>query len=157
MLQHQWAIVLYTCGVVLLGFFLYAALQVARKLKVPFCHNPDVSDDVWTPGAVAASFAALPAFAVAVVLRHKLDLPSEECVAFAVSLGCLVWVAVWGGVCWLGKSQQQHPYNSLDLNRGHSSHLLSIPEVGERGPMMTAFLHDSVVHSDIGVLTADSR
>jgi hypothetical protein len=153
MLQHQWAIVVYTFGVILLGFFLYAALQLARKLRVPFFHNADVSCDVWTPGAVVASFAALPAFLVGVVLYCKLDLPFGEVLAVVLSLGCLMGLVAWGLVQWVGHAQEL-PDDPLDFSQRPSSHLLSIPEVGERDSMMTAFLHDSVVHTDTGAWTS---
>jgi predicted permease len=146
MLQHQWALIVYTFGVVLLGFFLYAALQVARRLGVSFFHNPTVSCDVWTSSAITASCAALPAYVCGVILYYKVGSSMVEVLAFALLLGSLVGLATWGLICRAAHKVEQ-PYTSLGLPPSYSLHIFSVPDAEEKDPTMQCSQHDSVVRS----------
>ena len=147
-LQHQWVIVLYTFGVLLLGCFLYAVLQLLRRCRVViFVHNPEVSTGRWRAGALAAALTALPTFLFAVLIYVYVRLDAGACAACAIGAGCVLGTAVWGGVC-LALRLEDTFLGSRDLGERYSTHLLSIPEAGQEAPLMRAFLRDSMAHND---------
>lgn len=147
-LQHQWVIVLYTFGVLLLGFALYAVLQLLRRCRVvAFVHNPEVTMGRWSAGALAASLTAFPTFLLAVAIYAYVRLDVGAAVACAIGAGCVIGAAVWGCV-QLALRLEADRLGSRDLGERYSTHLLSIPEAGQEAPLMRAFLRDSIVHND---------
>jgi hypothetical protein len=134
-LQHQWALVLYTGGTVFLGFFVYAALQLARKLNVPFHHNPKVNCDVWGSGALAASFAALPTYTCSVGIYPMLGRSMWMPLTCALLFGCVVGLSALGLVRWEARRLEQK-CTLLDLASQDHSRSFRDLDAGEREPMM---------------------
>ena len=143
-LQHQWRINLYTLGVVLLGVFLYALLQLLRRARtVAFCQNDTIARERWRPETLALALCALPGYLAALACSSLARMSAGVAAACGLAVGCILACFVVVGTTW-ALAREDEP-SSMD---GERTVLSSIPENGDEAPLLRAYLHDSVVTAE---------
>lgn len=144
-LQRQWRINLYTLGVILLGVFLYALLQLLRRTRaVAFCQNDTLARERWRPETLALALCALPGYLAALTLNGLTGLSAGVAAACGLAVGCILACFVVVGTTWV-LAREDEPL-SMD---GDRTVLTSIPENGgDEAPLLRTFLHDSVVTAE---------